>query len=129
MKLCLALAGMAVLLSSAGAFVFGPSCGGVPPESSAVAILRTINTAEVTYLSSENRYGSVEDLVTSGLLDQRFRTTVSEYNFAVAASDSDYKATAEPSIAKLRSNYYSGPDGVIRYGRIAPPDLIGRPVS
>jgi len=130
MKLCLGLAltGMAVLLSSAGAFVFGPSCGGVPPESAAVVNLRMIDTAEVTYLSSENRYGTVEELVTSGLLDSRFRKTVSDYTFAVMATASDYKATAEPSTTELRSNYYSGPDGVIRYGRMAPADRIGTPV-
>jgi hypothetical protein len=124
-----ALAGMALLLSSAGAFVFGPSCGGVPAESTAMTHLRTINTAEVTYLSSENRYGTLEELVASGRLDSRFRTTVSDYDFAVTATDSDYKVTAEPNTPNFRSDYYSGPDGVIRYGRTAPTNLIGRPVS
>ena len=130
MKLCLGLAitGMALLLSSAGAFVFGPSCGGFPPESAAVSNLRLIDTAEVTYLSSENRYGTVAELVTSGLLDSRFRETVSDYTFAVMVTASDYKATAEPSNPKLRSNYYSGPDAVVRYGRMAPADRIGKPV-
>ena len=39
-------------------------------ESSAVAQLRTINTAEVTYLSSnQGAYGSLPMLITQGLLD------------------------------------------------------------
>jgi prepilin-type N-terminal cleavage/methylation domain-containing protein len=50
-------------------------------ESSAVANTRTINTAEVTYLSSAaGNYGAVTDLITAGLIDTRFtrcRVTVS----------------------------------------------------
>src|SRR5262245_8119558 len=46
-------------------------------ESSAVAQIRTINTAEVTYLSSAaGNYGSIPELVTAGLLDNRFITSV-----------------------------------------------------
>src|SRR3990172_8941694 len=42
-------------------------------ESSAVSQLRTINTAEVTYLSSNaGNFGSVPELITAGLLDSRF---------------------------------------------------------
>src|SRR5215510_3708550 len=66
-------------------------------ESSAVANLRTINTAEVTYLSSAGgNYGTLGNLVTAGLLDTRFNGAVSGYNFNVAASGSDYTATAVP---------------------------------
>src|SRR5262249_20878582 len=54
-------------------------------ESAAVSNLRTINTAEVTYLSSAGgSYGSLPELVTAGLLDTRFNTgVVSGYSFAV----------------------------------------------
>ena len=42
-------------------------------ESAAVANLRTINTAQVTYLSTAGgNYGDVNALVTAGLLDTRF---------------------------------------------------------
>src|SRR5262249_22952322 len=55
-------------------------------ESSAVANLRTINTAEVTYLSSAGgNYGDIGQLVTAGLLDSRFGGTpaiASGYVFA-----------------------------------------------
>src|SRR5207302_4227163 len=53
-------------------------------ESSAVAQIRTINTAEITYLSSnQGSYGSVAQLITQGLLDSRFSGSVSGYNFAI----------------------------------------------
>src|SRR5689334_22980120 len=42
-------------------------------ESSAVAQVRTMNTAEVTYLSSnQGSYGDVPSLITQGLIDGRF---------------------------------------------------------
>ena len=86
-------------------------------ESSAVANLKTINTAEATYiLSSSGNFGSVTDLMTGGLLDSRFSTPVSGYLFAVTASGPDYTATATPSaINGGRFGYYTLPDSVIRY--------------
>ena len=66
-------------------------------------------------------------MVTSGLLDPRFNTTVSDYNFVVTTSGVDYTVTAEPNVPELGLDYYSGPDGVIRYGRMAPPELTGAP--
>src|SRR5215510_11640603 len=56
-------------------------------ESHAVANLRTLNTAEVQYLSSaQNKYGGLPELVTAGLLDQRFTAGSAGYNFAVQVS-------------------------------------------
>src|SRR5437016_13879729 len=67
-------------------------------ESSAVAQIRTINTAEVTYLSSnQGSYGSIDDLITQGLIDARFSSSVSGYTFSVvSASSTDYTACAVP---------------------------------
>src|SRR6266581_5809560 len=60
-------------------------------ESSAVAQLRTVNTAEITYLSSnQGAYGDIASLITQGLLDARFNGSVSGYSFTVTASSSDY---------------------------------------
>jgi prepilin-type N-terminal cleavage/methylation domain-containing protein len=86
-------------------------------ESSAVSNIRTINTAEVTYLSSNGgNYGSVPQLITAGLLDGRFATSVSGYTFTVDASGSDYTATATPTSTNAgRFGYYSVPDAVVRY--------------
>jgi type IV pilus assembly protein PilA len=86
-------------------------------ESSAVAQVRTINTAEVTYLSSNGgNYGSVPELITAGLLDSRFASSVSGYVFSVTASGTDYTATATPTSTNAgRYGYYSTPDAVVRY--------------
>ena len=88
-------------------------------ESSAVANLRTINTAEVTYLSSAGgNFGTVNDLVTAGLIDSRFTSgnPVSGYTFVVTASLSDYTATATPTSTNSgRYGYWSTPDAVVRY--------------
>jgi len=86
-------------------------------ESSAVAQVRTVNTAEVTYFSSnQGNYGDVPSLITQGFLDSRFTGPVSGYNFVVTASGTDYTVTATPTSTNAgRYGYYSLPDAVIRY--------------
>lgn len=86
-------------------------------ESSAVSQIRTINTAEVTYLSSNaGNYGSIPELITAGLLDSRFSAAVSGYSFTVTAAGSDYTAVAFPTSANSgRFGYFALPDAVIRY--------------
>ena len=113
-------------------------------ESSAVAQIRTINTAEVTYLSSAaGNYGSIPELITAGLLDTRFATPqgVSGYNFSVQASATEYTAFATPTSANAgRYAYYSTPDAVVRYqtatsgcggpgGNCFPNGMSGQPVQ
>src|SRR5207302_3992360 len=66
-------------------------------ETHAVANLRTMNTAEVQYLSnSSGLYGGVPDLITAGLLDTRFSTGSANYDFQLLLSGNnlDYTATA-----------------------------------
>jgi len=86
-------------------------------ESSAVAQVRTINTAEVTYLSSnQGSYGVIASLITQGFVDSRFVGSVSGYNFVVTASGTDYTVTATPTSTNAgRYGYFSLPDAVIRY--------------
>ena len=86
-------------------------------ESSAVANTRTINTAEVTYLSSAGgNYGNVSNLIAAGLIDSRFNNAVSGYSFTVTASGPDYTANAFPTSTNSgRYGYYSLPDAVVRY--------------
>jgi prepilin-type N-terminal cleavage/methylation domain-containing protein len=108
-------------------------------ESSAVAQVRTINTAEVTYLSSnQGNYGDIPSLVTQGLLDNRFVSSVSGYNFAVAAAGTDYTVTATPTSTNAgRYGYFSLPDAVIRYQSATgpncnpcfPTNMSGQPVG
>ncbi len=106
-------------------------------ESAAVANLRTINTAQVTYLSSAaGLYGGVQDLVSAGLLDTRFTNTttgVSGYSFSVTVGTGNYTATATAiSTNNGRYAYYSGPDGVVRYtstATLAPNGQADQPVQ
>src|SRR5881392_2901266 len=84
-------------------------------ESAAVAQVRTVNTAEVTYLASnQGAFGSIPALITQGLLDSRFAGSVSGYTCTVTASGPDYTVNANPTSTNAgRFGYYSGPDAVI----------------
>jgi prepilin-type N-terminal cleavage/methylation domain-containing protein len=100
-------------------------------ESAAVAELRTINTAQITYLSSAaGSYGDVNQLVAAGLLDSRFTGTLSGYSFAVSPYTGGYTATADPVGTNGRYGYYTTPDAVIRYSTsLAPTGQAGNPVQ
>jgi prepilin-type N-terminal cleavage/methylation domain-containing protein len=109
-------------------------------EATAVGTLRTINTAQVTYLSSSGgAYGTLPDLVSSGLLDSRFSGgTISGYSYGLETDTGTYTATATPiSTNSGRYGYYSGPDGVVRYQTATstncnpcfPPSQAGIPVQ
>src|ERR1043165_29490 len=78
-------------------------------ESAAVAQVRTITTAEVTYLSSSGgSYGNVTKLVSAGLLDSGFNGTKGGYNSSVTTSGTDYTIFATPaSTNNGRYGYYS----------------------
>ena len=89
-------------------------------ETGAVANLRVINTAEVTYMSSNaGTYGTIAELVEAGLLDERFSTSLGGYIYVVTLSGVDnttFGSTATRQSENTgRFNYYSGPDGVVRY--------------
>jgi prepilin-type N-terminal cleavage/methylation domain-containing protein len=101
-------------------------------ESAAVANLRTINTAEVTYLSSSGgSYGDLAGLVAAGLLDNTFVSgPKAGYNFSVTASGADYTANAWFASSNTgRNPYYSVPDAVVRYGTVAPGHVQGDAVQ
>src|SRR5215470_6937867 len=67
-------------------------------ESSAVAQIRTINTAEITYLSSnQGSFGDMPSLITQGLIDGRFSGSVSGYTYTVSASGQNYTVNADPT--------------------------------
>jgi type IV pilus assembly protein PilA len=103
-------------------------------ESAAVANLRTINTAQVTYLSSSGgNYGEIQDLIDAGLLDGTFTGVKAGYNFSVDATGSDYTAEATPASPNTgRYGYYSTPDAVVRYSTtstLAPSGQAGNAVQ
>jgi prepilin-type N-terminal cleavage/methylation domain-containing protein len=104
-------------------------------ESSAVSNLRLVNTAEVTYSSTNNgTYGTVAQLVSAGLLDARFNQIVAGYSFSVSPSANalDYTSNATARVLNDgRYDYYSRPDYVIRYSTDptrAPSGLTAEPV-
>jgi hypothetical protein len=112
---------------------FGLSGRARANESAAVANIRTINTALITYLSiSGGRYGSIEDMIKAGLLDESFRGVKAGFNYSVIAAGSDYAATAIPAnTATGRYGFYALPDAVIRYSTfelLAPPQQSSHPV-
>lgn len=101
-------------------------------ESAAVATLKTINTAQVTYSSTGGNFGTIPALIGDRLLDESFTGPKSGYRYRISASGSDYTAEAVPvSSNSGRYGYYSHPDAVIRYSTIAtlaPNGQAGRPV-
>ena len=101
-------------------------------EAAAVANLRTINTAQVAYLSSKGKYGEMRELIDFGLLDSRFLATISGYDYTVRLEARDYVATATPASTNTgRYEYYSTPDAVVRYSadpNRAPTNQAGSPV-
>src|SRR4030095_2096808 len=104
-------------------------------EAHAVANLRTLNTAEVNYISGhQGEYGDVPELVTAGLLDNRYVIGSAGYDFAISVSSDhlDYTATAIAQGPNAgRYDYWTRPDYVIRYSTDstrAPSGLTGEPV-
>src|SRR5215510_6969682 len=85
-------------------------------ESHAVANLRTLNTAEVQYVSTYQVYGNVSDMISVGLLDDRYTTGSSgySYNVELGGMSLDYTAHADALSANSgRFDYFTNPDYVI----------------
>ena len=104
-------------------------------ETAAVATMKQINTAEVTYSSAaQNFYGTMTELVSAGFLDSSLTATKSGYNYVVSLSTDrlDYTAYATANSPTMgRYDYYTSPDYVIRYttdSTRAPGSLAGEPV-
>jgi prepilin-type N-terminal cleavage/methylation domain-containing protein len=104
-------------------------------ETSAVQNLRTLNTAQVSYSSSNGGvFGTLTDLVNAGLMDGRFSGMVSGYLYTItlSANSLDYTLDAIAAATNTgRYDYYSHPDYVIRYSTFssrAPAGLSGQPV-
>jgi hypothetical protein len=103
----------------------------VRAESAARTELRTINTEEVAYFSSTGgKYGTIEDLISAGLLDRRFAGEIGGYSFEVhlQGEGKNYLVTATPVGNAGRYSFRSTSDGVIRYGTGPAGTPTGQPV-
>jgi type IV pilus assembly protein PilA len=106
-------------------------------ESAAVANMRNLNSAQVSYSSANGGvYGAVADLVTAGLIDNRYGSanfSGFQYSVALSTNSRDYTAYATAvSPNTSRFDYYSTPDFVVRYATTAtraPAGQTGRPVQ
>ncbi len=82
-----------------------------------MSVLRTINVAQVAFLSSTGGYAdSLDDLVDKGLVDPRFRddgTLGYTHELHPDSANGSYSAVATPDDPGGR-HFYTGPDGVIR---------------
>ena len=106
-------------------------------EPPAVELLRLINTAEVTYLSSHGgSYGTLEDLVEAELLDSGFTNGQAvgyRYKVLLVSQDS-YIATATRagSNCSIPWDFFSESDALIKYSTDAahaPPGMAGKPID
>lgn len=105
-------------------------------ESAAVANLRNLNTAEVTYSSTNGTYGTMTDLVNFKLLDDRYLSpNFNGFTLTVvlAPGSLGYSAYANGlSVNSSRYDYYTTPDFVVRYSTAAtraPAGMTGAPVQ
>ena len=106
-------------------------------ETAAVATLKNMNTAEVTYSSAAaggGIYATLAELVAAGLVDSSLNSTKSGYNYGVVLSGNrlDYTLTAFAAAPTMgRFDYYTTPDYLIRFTSDttrAPAGLAGEPV-
>jgi hypothetical protein len=123
-----------VLVGLLGILLYRPEKIGLDDaaESVARAQLRTINTEEVTYSSSTGgKYGTIQDLISAGLLDRRYLGEIDGYWYEVQVQEEgkNYLATATPGGNAGRYSYRSTSDAVIRYGTGPTGTPIGQPVS
>ena len=107
----------------------------VAHETSAVASLKTLNTAQISYTAiSGGTYGVMTDLISNGLVDSRFTSTISGYNytFDIAANFRNFTVYATAiSANEGRYDFSTAPDYVIRYTTVtsrAPNGMAGAPV-
>lgn len=99
-------------------------------ESAAVANLRNLNSAQLQYsAANRNFYGSIDDLIDSGLIPANLANLSNGYQYTIelSADRTDYtaRATAAGAVGG-RYDYYSGMDFIIRYADNAARAPVGR---
>ena len=105
-------------------------------EAAAVATLKTISTAEISYTTANSgTFGNLSDLVAAGLLPSSLTgSSMNGYRYSVdmASNFRDYTVWANAvTNAEGRYDYYTCPDWVIRFSTDstrAPAGVAGQPV-
>jgi len=106
-------------------------------ETAAVANMRNINSAQVSYSSANDSvYGDISDLVSAGLIDSRYGSgnfSGFQYTMDLSGDSLSYTVHATAVSANTsRYDYYSVPDFVVRYSTDtarAPLGRTGQPVQ
>jgi hypothetical protein len=102
-------------------------------ERAAVARVRSVNTAEVSYLKMYGRYGTLRELITEKLLNSTFDDGDFPYRVGVTLAGRGYLVMAIPAAGTAgRWAFESQQDGVVRYSArtsLAPRGLAGKPVQ
>jgi type II secretory pathway pseudopilin PulG len=100
-------------------------------EAAAIANLRSINTAELTYIAGDGagKYGDVDALIRAQLIDDSFKQPKAGYRYSIMADGASYTATVNPASPNTgRYGFYSTTDGRIHYSMepsLAPPGQAG----
>jgi prepilin-type N-terminal cleavage/methylation domain-containing protein len=105
-------------------------------ESAAVATLRTLNTAEITYAASggSGLFATIPTLVAAGLMDASLLSIKSGYSYDVQLVPSGMNYTSYATAASTiggRYDYYAVPDYIVRFSTTtsrAPAGMAGEPV-
>lgn len=104
-------------------------------EVQAISALRSINNAQEMYHRREGSFGTVEDLVLSGDLDETFDPTDSRRGYRFfddeAPDGSTWAITAEPLDPGGTGDrfFYIDISGVIRFAENGPADDAANPVQ
>jgi prepilin-type N-terminal cleavage/methylation domain-containing protein len=104
-------------------------------ESAAVGNLKTLSSAEISYtVTSGGVYGDMPQLVGTQLVDSRFLSSMSGYDYSIGLAVNGRGFTAYATAItpdEGRFDYYTAPDWVIRYSDAAsraPSGMAGAPV-
>jgi len=105
-------------------------------ESAAVGNLKTLSSAEISYtVASGGVFGTMNKLVAEQLVDSRFLSTMTGYDYTIDLAANRRGFTAHASAVTVnegRYDYYTAPDWVIRFSGAAsraPYGLSGAPVQ
>lgn len=100
-------------------------------EANAIANIEKINAAQVKYMMSALKYGSMQDLVSAGLVEGRLLDQTMGYRLQIETQKDNYIVMASALAPSGRYDYYSFSDAIVRYSgdpRKAPPGLSAAPV-